>query len=305
MKKFLMVLVALLAMVAFVSGVVAQDKPAATEKPKVEKAKAAKADKPKAPKAMKATGAVAGYEAGKMIKVKAKDKEMEFAIAADAKVKGEIKEGAKVTVTYKKDGDKMTATNIALVPEKKPAEKKPKAEKKAEKKPEKEDEEEEEVHEEKKKGPNPLDLLPPSKLILDEWKRMYSNNDTRTVAIPWLWEHYDKEGYSCWIGNYKYNDELEKLFMTCNLVSGFLQRLEKLRKYGFGSVIILGAEPKLQITCAFLVRGTSLPQEMLECDDVEHYTWTKVDTDNAEQRETFNKFLAWDMDNYNQGKTFK
>ena len=128
MKKVLMVLVALLAMVAFVSGVVAQDKTA--EKPKVEKAKA---DKPKAPKAMKATGAVVAYEAGKTIKVKAKDKEMEFAIAADVKPKGEIKEGAKVTVTYKKDGDKMVATGIAQVTEKKAAEKKPKAEKKEKK----------------------------------------------------------------------------------------------------------------------------------------------------------------------------
>ena len=130
MKKVLMVVVALLAMVAFVSGVVAQEKPAA-EKPKAVKAKA---DKPKAPKAMKATGAVVAYEAGKMIKVKAKDKEMEFAIAADAKVKGDVKEGAKATVTYKKDGDKMTATAIAVAAAKKPAEKKPKAEKKAEKK---------------------------------------------------------------------------------------------------------------------------------------------------------------------------
>ncbi len=126
MKKVLMVVVALLAMVAFVSGVVAQEKPAA------EKPKAAKADKPKAPKAMKATGEVVAYEAGKTIKVKAKDKELEFAIAADAKVKGDVKEKAKVTVTYKKDGDKMTATGIALVPEKKAA--KPKAKKEAEKK---------------------------------------------------------------------------------------------------------------------------------------------------------------------------
>jgi len=139
MKKVLMVVVALLAMVAFVSGVVAQDKPAAAEKPKAEKPKAdkPKADKPKAPKAMSASGAVASYEAGKTIKVKVKDKEMEFAIAGDAKVgKGDIKEGAKVKVTYKKDGDKMVATAISLVPEKKAGEKKPKA-KKEEKKEEK------------------------------------------------------------------------------------------------------------------------------------------------------------------------
>ncbi|MBM4331018.1 MAG: hypothetical protein FJ117_07285 [Deltaproteobacteria bacterium] len=124
MKRILVVLVALLAMVAFVSGAVAQDKKA--EKP------AAAADKPKAPKALKASGTVAAYEAGKTIKVKAKDKELAFEIAADAKVKGEIKVGANVTVAYKKDGDKMIATAISVA-----AEKKPKAEKKAVKKEEK------------------------------------------------------------------------------------------------------------------------------------------------------------------------
>lgn len=120
MKKFLVILVALLAMVAFVSGVVAQEKKAApaAEKPKVEK-----------PKVPKATGTVVAYEAGKTIKVKAKDKELTFDIAADAKVKGEVKEGAKVTVSYKKEGDKMIATGISV-----PAPKKPKAEKKAEEK---------------------------------------------------------------------------------------------------------------------------------------------------------------------------
>ncbi len=130
MKKFLMVLVALLAMVAFVSGVVAQEKPAA------EKPKAAKADKPKPPAVKSTTGTVVSYEAGKMIKVKgAKDKEMEFSIAEKAKVgKGDIKEGAKVKVTYKKDGDKMTATAIALVPEKAAKPKAEKKEKKEEKK---------------------------------------------------------------------------------------------------------------------------------------------------------------------------
>jgi Cu/Ag efflux protein CusF len=65
-----------------------------------------------------------------MIKVKgAKEKEMTFDIAADAKMKGEAKEGGKVTVGYKKDGDKMVATSISVA-----AAKKPKAPKKEEKK---------------------------------------------------------------------------------------------------------------------------------------------------------------------------
>ena len=122
MKKSLIIVIALLAMVAFVGGVVAQEKkapaPAAPAAPAPEKAKM---DKPaKAPKAMKASGAVAAYEAGKMIKVKgAKDKEWTFDIAPDAKIKGEPKEGAKVTVMYKKDGDKMVATSISVAAAKK------------------------------------------------------------------------------------------------------------------------------------------------------------------------------------------
>jgi len=84
----------------------------AAEKPKVEK--------PKAPKAMKLSGIVAAYEAGKMIKVKgAKEKELTFDIALDAKIKGEVKEGAKVTVVYKKEGEKMMATSISVAPAKK------------------------------------------------------------------------------------------------------------------------------------------------------------------------------------------
>jgi elongation factor 1-gamma len=57
--------------------------------------------------------------------------------------------------------------------------------------------------EEKPKGKNPLDLLPPSKLNMDEWKRMYSNNDTRPTAVNWFWDNFDAEGYSLWKVDYK------------------------------------------------------------------------------------------------------
>src|SRR3974377_938624 len=127
MKRALVVMVALVAMLAFVSGVMAQA-PAKTEQPAAqapEKMKPA-AEKPKAdkPTAMKFTGAVAGSEEGKMIKVKgSKDKEMTFDVMGDTKMKGEVKEGGKVTVTYKKDGDKMVATSIAMSAEKKSSKK--------------------------------------------------------------------------------------------------------------------------------------------------------------------------------------
>jgi Cu/Ag efflux protein CusF len=125
MKRFIVLMVALLAMVAF-AGVALAQAPAETEKsaapatgPASEKvapakAKKAKAGKPKAAKSKKYAGSVAAYEAGKMISVKdEKGKEMTFEVAADAKVKGEVKEGAKVKVRYKKYGDKMIATSIS------------------------------------------------------------------------------------------------------------------------------------------------------------------------------------------------
>lgn len=130
MKNILVVFVALLTLVAFGSVVMAQapvkpaDKPAApaAEKPKAE---SPKTEKKEAPKAMTASGTVAGYEAGKMIKVKRKDKEMAFDVTGETKVQGELKEGATVNVMYKKDGDKMIATAITVAVEKKAEEKKP------------------------------------------------------------------------------------------------------------------------------------------------------------------------------------
>ncbi len=118
MKRMLIVMVALLAMVAFASGAIAQA-PAKTEKPAAPApaAEKPKMEKPKEAKPMRFGGTVAAYEAGKMIKIKgAKDKEMAFDVTGDTKMKGEVKEGAKVTVMYKKDGDKMMATSISVTP---------------------------------------------------------------------------------------------------------------------------------------------------------------------------------------------
>lgn len=84
--------------------------------------------------------------------------------------------------------------------------------------------------EEKPKAKNPLDLLPKSPLVLDAWKRFYSNNETRPDACDWFWANYDAEGYSIWRCDYKYNDELKMTFMSSNLVGGFFQRLESARK---------------------------------------------------------------------------
>ena len=80
------------------------------------------------------------------------------------------------------------------------------------------EEEEEEPRQEAPKAKHPLEALPKPNLILDDWKRKYSNEDTRDIALPWFWENYKEDEYSLWRVDYKYNDELTMTFMSNNLV---------------------------------------------------------------------------------------
>jgi len=191
--------------------------------------------------------------------------------------------------------------------EEKPKEVKKEEKKKEEKKP-KDDEEEEPSFEEPKKK-NPLDSLPPSKMIMDDWKRMYSNNDTRTVAMPWFWEHYDADGYSIFFGHYKYNDELKQLFMTRNFVGGYLQRMDACRKYAFGTFCLFGSETSQEISCCLMFRGKGLPEVFKDVDDTEHFNWTEVDLSDAKQKALVTDFWAWDGEfggrKFLEAKTFK
>jgi len=173
------------------------------------------------------------------------------------------------------------------------------------------DADEDETPKEEKKA-SVLASLPPSKLKLDDWKRKYSNaKDTKGEAMPWFWENFDSEGYSIWFCEYKFNSELEKTFMTCNLIGGFIQRLDELRKYGFGSLLIFGEEPNLEIAGCWLFRGTDVPEEMKECPDSGSYEFRRADTNDAAARELIGDFWAWEGNfggrskPFNQGKVFK
>ncbi|XP_077231700.1 elongation factor 1-gamma-like [Tasmannia lanceolata] len=159
-------------------------------------------------------------------------------------------------------------------------------------KPKEEDAEEEEAP--KPKPKNPLDLLPPSKMILDEWKRLYSNTKTnfREVAIKGFWDMYDPEGYSLWFCEYKYNDENTVSFVTLNKVGGFLQRMDLARKYAFGKMLVIGSEPPYKVKGLWLFRGQEIPQFVMdECYDMELYEWTKVDLSDEAQKERVNGMI--------------
>ncbi|KAK1921338.1 hypothetical protein DB88DRAFT_500426 [Papiliotrema laurentii] len=156
---------------------------------------------------------------------------------------------------------------------------------------------------------NPLDDLPKSSFNLEEWKRQYSNLDTRTGAIPWFYEKFDHEGFSIWRVDFKYNEELTQTFMSSNQVGGFFNRLEASRKYLFGSVGVLGKSNDSIITGVLILRGQDVVPVVDVAPDWESYEYKKLDISNEEDKKFFEAALAWDLvvdgKEWVDGKNFK
>ncbi|KAI3405289.2 hypothetical protein KGF56_001901 [Candida oxycetoniae] len=145
------------------------------------------------------------------------------------------------------------------------------------------------------KPKHPLEALGKPKNPLDEWKRVYSNEETREVAIPWFWKNqYDAEDWSLWKVDYKYNDELTLTFMSNNLIGGFFNRLSASTKYMFGCLVVYGENNNNGITGAFLVRGQDYVPAFDVAPDWESYEFTKLDASKPEDKEFIENMFAWD-----------
>lgn len=132
----------------------------------------------------------------------------------------------------------------------------------------------------KAKRVNPLDQLPPSNLVLDAWKREYSNSkDLLGTSMPWFWKNFDPEGYSLWFMKYeKMPGENKVGFTTSNMLGGFLQRLDNaFRKYSFAVINVMGTEGDFDIQGVWLIRGSEIPAELKEHPSFEYHTFRKLD----------------------------
>ena len=148
--------------------------------------------------------------------------------------------------------------------------------------------------EQPKKPKHPLELLGKSSFPLDDWKRMYSNEDTRPVALPWFWEHYNPEEWSIWRVDFKYNDELTLCFMSNNQVGGFIERLSGSIKYMFGSIVVYGEDRNNGIVGAVLIRGQDHVPAFEVAPDWTSYDFVKLDPSKEEDKEFVNIMWAWD-----------
>ncbi|CAF4942606.1 unnamed protein product, partial [Rotaria sp. Silwood1] len=184
--------------------------------------------------------------------------------------------------------------------EEKPAKEAAKPAKK-EKTAEKHDEEEagdetEDIYANEPKQKDPFADMPKTSFNMDEFKRVYSNEDTAGKAIPYFWSNFDKENCSIWFCEYKYPEDLTQIFMTCNLVSGFFQRLDKLRKHAFASMCVFGENNNNTITGIWVWRGHQLAFE-LSPDwqvDYESYSWKKLSPDDESTKNLVNQYFLWE-----------
>ncbi|CAL8079862.1 unnamed protein product [Calicophoron daubneyi] len=191
---------------------------------------------------------------------------------------------------------------------------KPKEEKKPSKKEKKQEPKEIEDDEaaeetEQKPAKNPMADLPAGNFNMDAFKRIYSNEDIATVAIPHFWEHFEPQFYSIWYCEYKYPEELGMVFMSCNLISGMFQRLERMLKYAFGSMCVFGDNKNSTISGVWFWRGTGLAFE-LSPDfqvDYESYEWRKLDPSTEETKQLVREYFLQEFKDkpFNQGRIFK
>jgi len=161
------------------------------------------------------------------------------------------------------------------------------------------------------KKPDPLDALPKGTFDLEDWKRFYSNNE-EDASCAYFWEKFDPSCYSIWRGDYRYNDELTQIFMSCNLMGGMFQRLEKLKKNAFASACLFGENNNSSISSIWVFKGHQLAFELNEDWQIDFtsYDWVKLDPSSDETKSLVSQYWKWEGEDkkgrkFNQGKIFK
>lgn len=136
--------------------------------------------------------------------------------------------------------------------------------------------------------------LPPTTMVMDDWKFKYCNSAPEE-ASTYFWNNLDRETHALYYGKYKYNEELEKMFMTSNLVSGFFQQCDKFKRYVFGVVHILGSEETgLELEFCLLLRGKDIAYFTDNAFFGTYFDWSSVD-----EKEKFVNSFWWAKDTWN------
>lgn len=157
-----------------------------------------------------------------------------------------------------------------------------KEEKKADNKPKKEEAEEEDtIHEEKAK----VYEFPATTFDMFAFKTLYVNAVNKQEALDYLWANWDEKAFSFWYLKYdKLPSEGKKLFLTNNLMNGFLDRADHCRKYCLGVHGVYGDEPDLEIRGVWMWKGVELLEPLKEHAQFDVYNYSKLDPKKPEEK---------------------
>lgn len=143
----------------------------------------------------------------------------------------------------------------------------------------------------KSKKQHPLDMLPPSDFILDNFKKDFLNTKDKKAVMENFWKTFDTKGFSIWFLHYNKSSSQGKIkFMTCNLRGNYLEKLEKFRKYTFAAHGVYGVEPNLEVEGVWMWRGVDIPIDIQENDSFEYITFKKLDPSNENDRKFVESF---------------
>eukprot|EP00456_Euglypha_rotunda_P050563 TRINITY_DN406_c0_g1_i6.p1 TRINITY_DN406_c0_g1~~TRINITY_DN406_c0_g1_i6.p1 ORF type:complete len:154 (+),score=24.69 TRINITY_DN406_c0_g1_i6:114-575(+) len=136
-------------------------------------------------------------------------------------------------------------------------------------------------------------------------KILFSQRPYNPEFFKDFWPNFDAQGYSIFFQNYNYNSENRVYFMTCNLMGGFLQRCDEIRKYALGVLLLAGNSedaPPFEVSGVWIFRGPEVPQGMKDNPDSEYYTFTKLDSNNKEHRAKVESWFFADQVQTGSGK---
>jgi elongation factor 1-gamma len=80
--------------------------------------------------------------------------------------------------------------------------------------------------------------------------------------------------------------------MTSNLVGGFIQRSDEVRRYAFGQMYVLNNAAPYEVTGMWMMRGQDIKPMLDSNPDAEYYTWTKMDPKNEEHKKLVEAYWA-------------
>lgn len=162
------------------------------------------------------------------------------------------------------------------VVEKKPAPKAPVGEKKKPATADKDEDAEE---------PKKEYVFPDTTFNFYDFKTLYVNAKNKQEALDFLWKNWDAKAFSFWHVRYdKLPGECQKLFLTKNLMTGFLTRADQCRKYALAVQGVYGEEPNFETCGVWLWRGTEILEPMKEHAQFEVYQFKKLNPEDPKDK---------------------